>query len=82
MRYSWLFVAMLEFVRNWLINFFTIQKRVPSVFSGITRVIHAKNAVLNPFDLRAQIFRVNVESSAYYSGQKIAKSDLEIVPEK
>ena len=22
MRYSWLFVAMLEFVRNWLINFF------------------------------------------------------------
>ena len=76
---------MLEFVRNWLINFFTIQKRVPSVLSGINRVILAQIDVLTPFDLRAQIFRVNVESSAYYRGQKIAKlftSDLETVPEK
>ena len=36
----------------------------------MTRVILARNYVLTPFDLRAQIFRVNVELSDYYRGQK------------
>ena len=37
----------------------------------MTRVIRASNDVLTPFDLRAQIFRVNVELSVHYRGQKI-----------
>ena len=36
----------------------------------MTRVILARNYVLTQFDLRAQIFRVNVELSDYYRGQK------------
>ena len=40
-----------------------------SLKTVITRVILARNDVLTPFDLRAQIFRVNVELSAYYHGQ-------------
>ena len=47
----------------------------------MTRVILARNYVLTPFDLRAQIFRVNVELSDYYRGQKkfskkMTESDL------
>ena len=42
-----------------------------SLKTVITRVILARNDVLTPFDLRAQIFRVNVELSAYYRVQKI-----------
>ena len=34
------------------------------------RVIIARNDVLTPFDLRAQIFRVNLELSAEYRGRK------------
>ena len=34
------------------------------------RVILAPKERLTPFDLRAQIFRVNVELSAYNRGQK------------
>ena len=33
-------------------------------------VILVQNYVLTPFDLRAQIFRVNGELSAHYRGQK------------
>ena len=36
----------------------------------MTRVILARNDVLTPFDLRVQIFRVNVEFSTCYRGQK------------
>ena len=35
----------------------------------IARVFLGSNEVLTPFDLRAQIFRVNVELSPYYRGQ-------------
>ena len=35
----------------------------------MTRVILASNDVLTPFDLKAQIFRVNMELSAYNLGQ-------------
>ena len=34
----------------------------------MTRVILAPNDDLTPFDLRAQILRVNVELSVYYRG--------------
>ena len=37
----------------------------------MARVIHALNDDLTPFDLRAQILRVNVELSVHYRGQKI-----------
>ena len=37
----------------------------------MNRVILAPNDVLTPFDLRAQIFRVNVEMFVHYRGQKI-----------
>ena len=45
------------------------------------RVILAPNDDLTPFDLRAQIFRVNVELSVHYRGQnfffeKMSESDL------
>ena len=36
----------------------------------MTRVILAPNDDLTPFDLRAQILRVNVELSVHYRGQK------------
>ena len=36
----------------------------------MNRVILAPNDDLTPFDLRAQIFRVNAEFSARYRGQK------------
>ena len=36
----------------------------------MTRVIHAPKDRLTPFDLRGQIFRVNVEFSAYYPEQE------------
>ena len=37
----------------------------------ISRVILAENDALTPFDLRAKIFRVNVELSGCYRGLKI-----------
>ena len=40
---------------------------VDKVPPHINRVIHAQR--LTPFDLRAQIFRVNVNLSVYYRGQ-------------
>ena len=47
---------------------------------SMTRVILTSNDVLTPFDLRAQIFRVNEELSAYQGGQffskKMSESDL------
>ena len=47
----------------------------------INRLIHARNDLLTSFDLRAQIFRVNVEFSTCYHGQKkffekMTESDL------
>ena len=36
----------------------------------MSRVILAQNDDLTPFDLRAQIFRVNVKLSAHYHEQK------------
>ena len=41
----------------------------------MTRVILASNDFLTPFDLRAQIFRVNVELSVHYRGQKIFRKN-------
>ena len=32
----------------------------------MTRVIHARYNLLNPFDLRAHIFRVDLEFATYY----------------
>ena len=44
----------------------------PRIFIDIMiSIIPAQNYVLNPFDLRAQIFRVDVVFSAYCRGQKI-----------
>jgi len=40
-------------------------------FRNICRVILAPKDDLAPFDLRAQILRVNVELSVHYRGQKI-----------
>ena len=37
----------------------------------MNRVVFAPNDVLTQFDLRAQIFRVNVELSVHYRGLKI-----------
>ena len=48
-----------------------------SVLRPMSRVILAPNDDLTPFDLKAQIFRVNVELSVYYRGQKMSESDLE-----
>ena len=53
-----------------------------SVLRSMSRVILAQNDYLTPFDLRAQIFRVNVELSVHYRGQnfffkKMSESDLE-----
>ena len=42
---------------------------VDKVPTHINRVIHAQKERLTPFDLRAQIFRVNVNLSVYYRGQ-------------
>ena len=39
-------------------------------FLLMSRVMLAPNDILTPFDLRGQIFRVNVELSAYHRGQK------------
>ena len=39
------------------------------------RVTLAPNEVLTPFDLRAQIFMVNIELSAYSREQKIRKKN-------
>ena len=47
------------------------SQHVIIVFLLMSRVIVAPNDVLTPFDLRDQIFRVNVEFSAYNRGQKI-----------
>ena len=53
---------------------------VDKVPPHINRVIHAQKERLTPFDLRAQIFRVNVNLSVYYRGQfffeKMSESDL------
>ena len=43
---------------------------VPHHLWVIIRVILARNDVLTPFDLRVQIFRVNVEFSTCCRGQK------------
>ena len=42
----------------------------------ITRFLLAPNDVLTPFELRAQIFRVNVELSAYNHGQKFFRKNV------
>ena len=44
---------------------------VQNVFYKVmARVLLDPNDVLTPIELRAQIFRVNVELSAYYHGEK------------
>ena len=43
----------------------------------MTRVIHAQNDVLTSFDLRAQIFRVDVEFAADYLGHTQKKNRAE-----
>ena len=45
-------------------------------FDEMTRVILAPNDVLTPFDLRAQMLRVNVELSAYYRGQFFFRNNV------
>ena len=40
----------------------------------INRVIHAPKEHLTPFDLRADIYRINVKLSAYYRAQKNRKN--------
>ena len=42
----------------------------------MTRVILAPNDDLTPFDLRAQIFRVNMELSVHYRGQNFFHDTL------
>ena len=44
----------------------------------MSRAFPAPNEILTPFDLRAQIFRVNVELSAYYHGQNNFRKMSEI----
>ena len=61
---------------DWLVFGGNYQKR-----QVITRLVLARNDLLTSFDLRAQIFRVNIEFSIYYHGQKffskkMSESDL------
>ena len=44
------------------------QKYLNNFFEIITRVSPAQFDFLTPFDLRGQIFRVNMEFSTYYDG--------------
>ena len=49
----------------------------PRIYNdNMISVILAQNYVLTPFDLRAPIFGVDVELSAYYRGKKNRKNDL------
>ena len=52
-------------------DLFNDRLEVENVFYKVmTRVLLSPNDVLTPFELRGQIFRVNVELSTYYREQK------------
>ena len=52
------------------------SQHVIIIFLLMSRVILDSNEVLTPFDQRCQIFRVNVELSVYYRGQKCFRKNV------